>query len=232
MTPWTIALQASLSITNYQLKVNSFGQVLRGNGGQIGHCHPDKSPSSTQINSDCWYLVLSCSVVSNSCDPMDRRPPGFAMHWILQAKTLEWVAMPSSRESSLPRDWTCVSCIFCIGRRILYQLSHRRSSAGTLPLVFSLSKWALYLSLWCLLPKPVMICSQLFTPVHPYLYVSTYLVLMKLETLLLYFSWWRKTKQILPTPYLLPSLHGKGLKTLLVLDWFARSSFVGTVIGK
>ena len=30
---------------------------------------------------------------------------------ILQARILEWVAMPSSRESSQPRDWTQFSCI-------------------------------------------------------------------------------------------------------------------------
>ena len=30
---------------------------------------------------------------------------------IFQARTLEWVAMPSSRGSSQPRDWTQVSCI-------------------------------------------------------------------------------------------------------------------------
>ena len=30
---------------------------------------------------------------------------------ILQARTLEWVAMPSSRGSSRPRDWTEVSCV-------------------------------------------------------------------------------------------------------------------------
>ena len=30
---------------------------------------------------------------------------------ILQARILEWVAMPSSRESSQHRDWTHVSCI-------------------------------------------------------------------------------------------------------------------------
>ena len=30
---------------------------------------------------------------------------------ILQARILKWVAMPSSRESSQPRDWTWVSCI-------------------------------------------------------------------------------------------------------------------------
>ena len=33
---------------------------------------------------------------------------------------LEWVAMPSSRGSSRPRDWTRV-CISCIGRWILYR---------------------------------------------------------------------------------------------------------------
>ena len=30
---------------------------------------------------------------------------------ILQARILAWVAMPSSRESSQPRDWTQDSCI-------------------------------------------------------------------------------------------------------------------------
>ena len=31
--------------------------------------------------------------------------------WILQARTLQWIAKPSSRGSSQPRDWTQVSCI-------------------------------------------------------------------------------------------------------------------------
>ena len=34
---------------------------------------------------------------------MDCRPPGWSVHVILQAKILEWVAMPSSRESSQSR---------------------------------------------------------------------------------------------------------------------------------
>ena len=38
------------------------------------------------------------------CDPMDCSPPGSSVHGILQARTLEWVAMPSSRGSSQPRD--------------------------------------------------------------------------------------------------------------------------------
>ena len=35
---------------------------------------------------------------------------------ILQARILEWVAMPSSRGSSQPRDWTHISYVFWIDR--------------------------------------------------------------------------------------------------------------------
>ena len=35
----------------------------------------------------------------------------YTVHGILQAKILEWVAVPFSRESSQPRDQTQVSCI-------------------------------------------------------------------------------------------------------------------------
>ena len=55
------------------------------------------------------------------CDPINSSPPGFPVPGILQARTLEWVAMPSSRGYSRPRDQTQVSCISCIGRRVFYQ---------------------------------------------------------------------------------------------------------------
>ena len=45
------------------------------------------------------------------CDPMDCSPPGSSLHGILQARILEWVAFPFSRESSQPRARTPVSCI-------------------------------------------------------------------------------------------------------------------------
>ena len=54
------------------------------------------------------------------CDPMDYSPPDSSVHGILQGKILEWVAIPSSRESSRPRDQTHVSCVVCIGRWLLY----------------------------------------------------------------------------------------------------------------
>ena len=45
------------------------------------------------------------------CDPMDCSLPVFSIQRILQARMLEWVAVPFSRGSSQPRDRTWVSCI-------------------------------------------------------------------------------------------------------------------------
>ena len=47
----------------------------------------------------------ACSVISVvMCDRTDYSPPGSSVHGILQARLQAWVAMPSSRESSLPGD--------------------------------------------------------------------------------------------------------------------------------
>ena len=48
-------------------------------------------------------LLQSCPTL---CDSMDCSPPGSSVHEILQARILEWVAMPFSRGSSPPRDQT------------------------------------------------------------------------------------------------------------------------------
>ena len=55
-----------------------------------GSCHEDQ--------------VVVHSVVSDSCDPVDRSPPGPSVHGVLQARMLEWVAISFSRGSSQPRD--------------------------------------------------------------------------------------------------------------------------------
>ena len=47
-----------------------------------------------------WKCV-SHSVVSD-CDPLDRSPEGSPVHGILQARTLDWVAISFSRGSSQP----------------------------------------------------------------------------------------------------------------------------------
>ena len=47
------------------------------------------------------------------CDPIDCSP------------LLEHVAISFSRRSFQPRDITCLSCISCIARQVLYQLIHQ-----------------------------------------------------------------------------------------------------------
>ena len=45
------------------------------------------------------------------CNPMDSSLPGSSVHGTLQARILEWVAVPFSRGSSQPKDRTQVPCI-------------------------------------------------------------------------------------------------------------------------
>ena len=60
----------------------------------------------------CAKLLQSCLTL---CDPMDCSLPGSSVHGISQARILEWVAMPSSRGSSWPRDPSRISYVSCIG---------------------------------------------------------------------------------------------------------------------
>ena len=62
-------------------------------------------------------LLQSCPT---PCGPMNGSLLGSSVHGILQARILEWVAMPTSRGPSQPRDQTHVSYVFCIGRQVLY----------------------------------------------------------------------------------------------------------------
>ena len=70
------------------------------------------------------HLVMSSSL----------QPHGLYSSWILQARILEWVAFPFSRESSQPRSlalWAQVSCI------VRHQGSHKEAHSGHL----SLRRW-------------------------------------------------------------------------------------------
>ena len=59
----------------------------------------------TNNNITLWAKLLQSCL--NLCDRMDRSlPNSSSVHRILQARILGWVAMPSSRESSQPKDWT------------------------------------------------------------------------------------------------------------------------------
>jgi len=56
-----------------------------------------------------------CVLVAQSCltlyDPVDYSPPGSSVHGLLQARTLEWIAISFSRGPSQHRDQTLVSHI-------------------------------------------------------------------------------------------------------------------------
>ena len=56
-------------------------------------------------------IVLVAQLCPTLCNPMDCSLPGNSVHGILQARILEWVAIPFSKGSSQFRDWTWVSCI-------------------------------------------------------------------------------------------------------------------------
>ena len=55
--------------------------------------------------------VLVAQSCPTLCDPMDCSLPGSSAHGVLQARILDWVAIPFSRGSSQPRDQTQVSHI-------------------------------------------------------------------------------------------------------------------------
>ena len=81
---------------------------------------------ASQMSCQIYKLphVFSCAIL---CDPVDCNPPGSSVHGILQARILEWVAMPFSRGSSQPRDRTWVSsCI--VGR--FFTISATRKQRG------------------------------------------------------------------------------------------------------
>ena len=58
-------------------------------------------------------LLQSCPTL---CDPVDSSPPGSTVHAILQARTLEWVVTPFSRD--LPDPGTNLGLLH--GRQIGY----------------------------------------------------------------------------------------------------------------
>ena len=103
-------------------------------GRESGTRGKHKLPKLTQEEVECWnrtitskefesvikYNVYICicawakSLQSSPIlhDPMDCSMPGSSVHWILQIRIQEWVAMPSYRGSSQPRNWTWISCIW------------------------------------------------------------------------------------------------------------------------
>ena len=61
----------------------------------------------------CAKSLQSCLTL---CNPMDCSSPGSSVHGILHARKLDWAAIPFSKGSSQPRDWSYASYISCVRR--------------------------------------------------------------------------------------------------------------------
>ena len=57
-----------------------------------------------------YFKIIEKVKVAQSC-PALCKPMDYTFHGLLRARILEWVAVPFSRPSSQPRDWTQVSRI-------------------------------------------------------------------------------------------------------------------------
>ena len=91
--------------------------------GFVNHIIPVKDNLTLLLwgkSNYCVWVSLCVPSWPTLWDLMDCSPPGCSIHGTFQVRLLEWVAISSSRGSSWPRDWTCVSCISCIARQILY----------------------------------------------------------------------------------------------------------------
>ena len=112
-------------------------------------------------------VAQSCPTL---CNPMDCGLPGSSVHGILQARILEWVAIPFSKGSSWPRDWTQVSHI-----------------AGRFFTIWATTEAQIYLLLLLLLSRfsRVQLCATPSTVAHqapPSLLVACKILLHLLRT--------------------------------------------------
>ena len=91
------------------------------------------------------------------CDPVDCSPPGSSICGIFQARTVEWLAISYS---FWPRNWTCISCVCCKDRQILY---HCTSWETRKPPVRSQNSWSVCCwggGVWFLLPTFLLLLGS------------------------------------------------------------------------
>ena len=116
----------------------------------------------------CFYLQ-SKSVVTQLCPAlcnlMDCSPPGSCVHGILQARILEWVAIPSPGDLPNPALPLC--------RQILYHLSHQGSPLSPNSVLIlqtwnirclSPSSWFLPQTFNTVCPSPALSLENSYTP--------------------------------------------------------------------
>ena len=121
------ALCVALSLLSLYSKRTVSIKVVYGSGAKI-----PKVSKYGLIHTLCVrakFLQLCLTLF----DPINCSLPGSSVHQILQSRILEWVATPSSRGPSRPRDRTPISYVSCIWHAGSLPLSHQGSPFNTLP---------------------------------------------------------------------------------------------------
>ena len=109
LSPWTITTEPSLPGT-LTPQLESLHITIK----EKPSSHKERShmlqlrPNTAK---KMWECLLSHFSHVRLCDAMDCSPPGSSVHGILQARMVEWVAMPSSSGSSQPGCQTRISQI-------------------------------------------------------------------------------------------------------------------------
>ena len=108
---------ASLTIRTASLRVTASLMLTVAQPPSQSPCCPPLSrlvpihPLNNIQSKGLKVRVLVAQSRLTLCDPMDCSRPGSSVHGILQARILEWVAIPFSRGSSQPKDQTHISYI-------------------------------------------------------------------------------------------------------------------------
>ena len=140
----------------------------RWQAGSLPLVPPGNPKCLNSCESQSWKVKASVAQLCPTLfNPMNCSPPDSSVHGIFLARILEWVAMPSSRGSSWPRDGT--PGLLHWGH-ILYHLNHQRSPNHSPCLEKFLMEWT-----WVDLSRPY---GYWKTPSRQYMIIKVHTAVM------------------------------------------------------
>ena len=138
--------------------------------------------------------------------------PGSSVHGIIRARILECVAISSSRESSQPRDWTCLSCVTYIGKWIIYHYAIWEAlwlQKPAVKLAGTLNKGRVYAYCICSL-KYIKLC--IYACMHVWLFLTSWTC--------------QNHDNLMDSSWSLPGSSVHGIFQARILEWVALPSFL------